>query len=60
MDQASFFIVASRSPIIPNDQAEAKPTLESLPPALGTPVAAALDNGFFSAPNIEMPSKSVN
>lgn len=36
----------------PNDQAEVAPTLDSIPPALGTPAAAALDNGFFSAKNI--------
>ena len=36
----------------PNDQQEVAPTLDAIPPALGTPQAAALDAGFFSAANI--------
>jgi transposase len=54
VDQASFLIVGESLSNHPNDQAEAKPTLESISPELGKPVAAALDNGFFSAPTIEM------
>ena len=37
----------------PNDQAEAKPTVDSIPAQLGKPEAAALDHGFFSQTNIE-------
>ena len=36
----------------PNDQAEAEPTVDSIPTELGKPEAAALDNGFFSQTNI--------
>ena len=54
VDQESFLIVGESLSNHPNDQAEAKPTLESIPPQLGQPGAAALDNGFFSAANIEV------
>ncbi len=54
VDQASFLIVGESLSNHPNDQAEAKPTLESIPPQLGKLGVAALDNGFFSAANIEM------
>jgi transposase len=54
VDQESFLIVGESLSNHPNDQAEAKPTLESISPQLGKPGAAALDNGFFSAPTIEM------
>jgi transposase len=54
VDQASFLIVGQSLSNHPNDQAEAKPTLESISPQLGQPEAAALDNGFFSATNIEL------
>lgn len=54
VDQASYFIVGESLSNHPSDQAEAQPTLESIPPAMGTPVAAALDNGYFSAANIEL------
>lgn len=52
VDQASRFIVACSLSNHPNDKAEVEPTLAALAPELGTPPAAALDNGFFSAPNI--------
>jgi hypothetical protein len=52
VDQDNFFIVACSLSNHPNDKAEVAPTLDALPPKLGTPAAAALDNGFFSAPNI--------
>jgi transposase len=54
VDQASFLIVGESLSNHPNDQAEAQPTLESISPQLGQPGAAALDNGFFSATNIEL------
>jgi len=54
VDQASFLIVGQSLSNHPNDQAEAQPTLESISPQLGQPGAAALDNGFFSATNIEL------
>jgi transposase len=54
VDQESFLIVGESLSNHPNDQVEAKPTLESISSRLGQPEAAALDNGFFSAANIEM------
>ena len=52
VEQDSFLIVANGLSNHPNDKAEALPTLDSLAPELGQPLAAALDNGFFSAANI--------
>jgi transposase len=52
VEQESFLIVAQALSNHPNDTAEALPTLEALAPELGQPVAAALDNGFFSEANI--------
>jgi transposase len=52
VDQDSLLIVACSLSNHPNDTAEAEPTLAGLPPALGTPEAAALDNGFWSETNI--------
>jgi transposase len=52
VDQASLLIVACSLSNHPNDKAEAEPTLAALPPALGTPAAAALDNGFWSEQNL--------
>ena len=52
VDQDSYLIVGLSLSNHPNDQAEAEPTLASIPPELGMPLAAALDNGYFSAANI--------
>jgi hypothetical protein len=52
VDQDSFLIVACSLSNHPNDKAEAEATLAALPAELGTPAAAALDNGFFSEKNI--------
>jgi len=52
VDQDSLLIVACSLSNPPNDKAEAEPTLAALPAELGTPTAAALDNGFFSEKNI--------
>jgi transposase len=52
VEQASFLMVASTLSNHPNDQAEAIPTLDAIPLALGKPQAGALDNGYFSATNI--------
>jgi transposase len=52
VDQDSFFVVACSLSNHPNDKAEAEPTLAALPPELGTPTAAALDNGFWSEQNL--------
>lgn len=51
-DQDSLLIVANTLSNHPNDQDELELTLEAIPDELGTPAAAALDNGYFSADNI--------
>lgn len=48
VDQASLLIVASTLSNHPNDKREAEPTLAAISPQVGTPSAAALDNGYFS------------
>ena len=52
-DQDSLLIVGHTLSNHPNDQAELEPTVDTIPPALGNPSAAALDQGYFSAANIE-------
>ena len=52
VDQGAMLIVAHALSNHPNDKAEAEPTLAAMPPALGTPDAVAMDNGYFSASNI--------
>lgn len=54
VDQESMLIVGQSLSNHPNDQAEAKPTLESIAPEVGRPAAAALDAGYFSATNIAL------
>ena len=51
--QGDLLVVGESLSNHPNDQAEAKPTMDSIPTALGKPKAAALDNGYFSQTNIE-------
>jgi transposase len=51
--QENLLIVGESLSNHPNDQAEAKPTVDSIPMAIGKPNAAALDNGYFSQTNIE-------
>jgi hypothetical protein len=52
VEQDSFLIGASTLSNHPNDQAEAIPTLDAIPLALGKPQAGALDNGYVSATTI--------
>jgi len=52
VDQESFLIVANSLSNHPNDYAEMEPTLDAIPPELGTPRAAAMDNGYFSQANV--------
>jgi hypothetical protein len=52
VEHASRLIVGHRLSNHPTDHAEAVPTVEAIPPALGTPPGAALDSGYFSAANI--------
>ncbi len=51
--QNSMLIVATSLSNHPNDKQEAEPTLDALPAELGQPEAVAMDNGYFSASNIE-------
>lgn len=53
VDQGSLLIVASVLSNHPNDQREAEPTLAAISPQVGTPSAAALDNGYFSPTTIQ-------
>lgn len=53
VDQGSLLILAPALSNHPNDKQEVQPTLEAISPELGTPEAAALDNGYFSAANIK-------
>jgi transposase len=52
VDQESFLIVANSLSNHPNDYAEMEPTLDAIPAELGTPRAAAMDNGYFSQANV--------
>jgi transposase len=52
VDQDSFLVVANTLSNHPNDYAEMEPTLDAIPAELGTPNAAAMDNGYFSVGNI--------
>jgi transposase len=54
VDQESLLIVGESLSNHPNEQQEVEPTLDSIPPELGTPDAAALDNGYFSEANIAL------
>jgi transposase len=51
--QNSMFIVATSLSNHPNDKQEAEPTLDAFPAELGQPNGVAMDNGYFSASNIE-------
>jgi len=52
VDQDCLLIVGHSLSNHANDQGEIEKTLETIPTELGTP-AAALDNGYFSADNVE-------
>jgi len=52
VEQGSFLIVSNTLSNHPNDYAEMEPTLDAVPPELGTPQAAAMDNGYFSEGNV--------
>lgn len=54
VDQASVLIVGHSVSNHPNDQGEVAATLESIPPEVGWPRAAALDTGYFSEANVEL------
>lgn len=52
VDQASRLIVGNILSNRPNDKLEALPVVDAIPQELGRPDAAALDNGYMSATNI--------
>ena len=52
VEQESLLIVANSLSSHPNDYAEMEPTLDAIPAELGTPRAAAMDNGYFSEANV--------
>jgi transposase len=53
VDQASLLIVAPSLSNHPNDTQAAEPTVDAISPRVGTPDAAALDNGYWSPGNIK-------
>jgi len=53
VEHESRLIVGNTLSNHPNDKQEALPTAQAIPTQLGTPAAAALDNGYFSLPTIE-------
>jgi len=52
VDQDSRLIVAHTLSNHPTDRREALPTVDAIPPLLGKPDAAALDNGYWSENNV--------
>ncbi len=52
VEQDSRLIVSSALSNHPNDKEEAIPTIENIPAVMGKPLAAAMDNGYFSQTNI--------
>jgi transposase len=53
VDQTSLLIVGVSLSNHPTDQHEVEPTLDAIASVVGLPEAAAMDNGFFSAANIQ-------
>jgi len=53
VEQQSLLIVGTSLSNHPNDTHEAEPTLEAIPPEVGTPDAAALDHGYWSPATLE-------
>lgn len=52
VDQGSRLIVGQTLSNHPNDKQEAAPTLDAIPPEVGKPESAAMDNGYFSESSI--------
>jgi transposase len=52
VEQASRLIVGYTLSNHPTDHGEVVPTVEAIPPALGTPPGVALDAGYFSEANV--------
>jgi transposase len=52
VDQESMLIVGNTLSNHPTDREEALPTVDAIPAKVGKPKAAALDNGYWSPPNV--------
>jgi transposase len=52
VDQETMLIVAPALSNHPNDKQEAEPILDAISTKVGQPIAAALDNGYFSEANV--------
>lgn len=52
VDQESMLIVGNTLSNHPTDREEALPTVDAIPAKIGKPKAAALDNGYWSPPNV--------
>jgi len=52
VDQESMLIVGNTLSNHPTDREEALPTVDAIPAEVGKPKAAALDNGYWSPPNV--------
>lgn len=52
VDQDTLLVVAHGLSNHPNDKNEALPPVDAISPEVGQPIAAALDNGHYSATNI--------
>ncbi|MCJ7739285.1 MAG: transposase [Anaerolineae bacterium] len=53
VDQENLFIVGNTLSNHPVDTYEAIPTVDAIPPKIGQPEGAALDNGYFAPKNIQ-------
>ena len=53
VEQESLLIVAPSLSNHPNDKQEVEPSVDAIPPQVGRPQAAALDNGYFSEANVK-------
>lgn len=61
VDQDSMFIAGNTLSNHPADTYEAIPTVDAIPPKIGQPKAAALDNGYFAPENIrELESRAID
>jgi len=54
VEQESFLIMSNTLSNHPNDYGELEPTLDAISEELGTPDAAAVDNGYFSVNNVSV------
>ena len=61
VDQDSMFVVGNTLSNHPVDTYEAIPTVDAIPPEIGQPKAAALDNSYFAPENIrELEARSID